>query len=97
MTKSEKRLQKLRQNPLAVRFADLIKVLEDYGYNIREAKGSHHFVRIEIEGRIWTSTIVRPHGKKKSVDPRSIKVLLNQFEEIDAWREELLNQEDEDE
>lgn len=97
MTKSEKRLLKMRQNPLTVRFADLIKVLEDYGYDIREAKGSHQFVRIEIEGRIWTSTIVRPHGKKKSVDPRSIKVLLKQFEEIDTWREELIEEEDKDE
>lgn len=97
MTKSEKRLQKMRQNPLAVSFADLIKVLEDYGYEIREAKGSHYFVRIEIEGRSWKSTIVRPHSKKKSVDPRAIKSLLKQFEEIDTWREELINEENKDE
>jgi predicted RNA binding protein YcfA (HicA-like mRNA interferase family) len=87
----------MRQNPLAVRFTDLIKILENYGYDIREAKGSHYFVRIEIEGYTWKSTIVRPHGKKKSVDPRSTKLLLKQFEEIDALRDKLSSEEIEDE
>jgi hypothetical protein len=97
MTKSKKRLEKMRQNPLSVRFEDLLTVLDDYGYDVREASGSHYFARIEIEGKVWKTTLVRPHGKKNTVDPRSIKLLLNQFEEIDEWREELAKKEEDDE
>ena len=97
MTKSEKRLEKMRQNPLSVRFEDLLTVLDDYGYSVREGSGSHYFARIEIEGKVWKTTLVRPHGNKNTVDPRAIKILLKQFEEIDAWREELADKEEDNE
>ena len=41
MTKREKRLQKIRQNPKDVSFEDLRQVLEDYGFEYDRSKGSH--------------------------------------------------------
>jgi len=46
MTRQEKALQKIRNNPRGVRFDDLVKVLEQYGFEIRKTGGSHHvFIR----------------------------------------------------
>ena len=41
MTKREKALRKMRNNPKEVRFNDLAKVLEQYGFEIRKTGGSH--------------------------------------------------------
>ena len=46
MSKREKLLAKIRNNPKEVRFEDLTKVLEWYGFELKRVKGSHHsFVR----------------------------------------------------
>jgi len=42
MTKREKALRKIRNNPKEVRFNDLAKVLEQFGFEIRKTGGSHH-------------------------------------------------------
>lgn len=42
MTKRDKRLQKLRQNPRQVSFEEIKQVLEDYGYIHVRTQGSHH-------------------------------------------------------
>ena len=41
MTKREKALRKMRNNPKEVRFNDLAKVLEQYGFEVRKTGGSH--------------------------------------------------------
>lgn len=48
MSKREKRLQKLRNNPKDVSFDDLRLVLEDYGFELQNIVGSHHTFRIMI-------------------------------------------------
>ncbi|MBZ0310271.1 MAG: type II toxin-antitoxin system HicA family toxin [Anaerolineae bacterium] len=48
MTKREKRLQKLRQNPKNVSFQDLKTVLEDFGFELVRSSGSHHSFSIMI-------------------------------------------------
>lgn len=50
MTKREKRLRKIRQNPKNVSFEDLRKVLEDFGFELKRSSGSHHSFSIIIEG-----------------------------------------------
>jgi predicted RNA binding protein YcfA (HicA-like mRNA interferase family) len=50
MTKREKRLQKMRQNPKDVSFADLRTVLEDFGFELVRSSGSHHSFNITIDG-----------------------------------------------
>lgn len=51
MTKREKRLMQLRQNPKNVSFADLRTVLEDFGFELARSSGSHHSFNITIEGK----------------------------------------------
>jgi predicted RNA binding protein YcfA (HicA-like mRNA interferase family) len=42
MSKQEKLLAKIRNNPHGVRFEDLTKVLEWYGFELKRIKGSHY-------------------------------------------------------
>lgn len=58
MTKRDKRLNRIRQNPKNVSFEDLKIVLEDFGFQMRDSSGtSHHFFRAEIGERVWQLTI----------------------------------------
>jgi predicted RNA binding protein YcfA (HicA-like mRNA interferase family) len=50
MTKREKRLQKMRQNPKNVSFDELRSVLEDFGFELVRTSGSHHSFSIIIDG-----------------------------------------------
>ncbi len=50
MTKREKRLAKIKQNPKDVSFDDLKLVLEDYGFELLRSSGSHHSFKIIING-----------------------------------------------
>ncbi|MFZ4816556.1 MAG: type II toxin-antitoxin system HicA family toxin [Phototrophicaceae bacterium] len=62
MTKREKRLQKLRQNPKDVSFDDLRSVLEDFGFEWVRSSGSHHSFNIVIDGepRLFVVPYRRP-------------------------------------
>jgi predicted RNA binding protein YcfA (HicA-like mRNA interferase family) len=48
MSKRQKRLNKIRQNPKNVSFEDLRQVLEDNGFELDHATGSHHIFRLKI-------------------------------------------------
>jgi predicted RNA binding protein YcfA (HicA-like mRNA interferase family) len=50
MTKRKKRLERLRQNPSNVSFADLQIVLEDFGFELERSSGSHHSFKVRIRG-----------------------------------------------
>ncbi|MBA2277724.1 MAG: type II toxin-antitoxin system HicA family toxin [Chloroflexia bacterium] len=43
--KREKLLAKARNNPKGLRFADLCKLAEDYGFRFRRQEGSHRIFR----------------------------------------------------
>ena len=45
MSNREKLLSKIRDRPRSVRFAELTKLLEGYGFELRRVKGSHHVYR----------------------------------------------------
>lgn len=89
MTKSQKRLEKMRQNPHKVSYDDFILILEDKGYQVRTGGGSHYIASMSIEERGWTLTFARPHGNKKDMNHKVVRKALEQFEELDAWREDL--------
>jgi len=93
MVKKEKRLKKMRQNPKNVRYEDLISVLIDYGFLIRDTGGSHRVIERQIEDEIHTETIVQPHGGKKHVNRTYVKKALKL---IDAIIEAEAEQEDDD-
>jgi predicted RNA binding protein YcfA (HicA-like mRNA interferase family) len=42
MSRREKLLAKIRNNPKGVRFEDLTKLLEWYGFELKRVKGSHY-------------------------------------------------------
>ena len=42
MSKKDKLLQRIRQNPKNVSFRDLRTLLESYGFELRRTKGSHN-------------------------------------------------------
>jgi predicted RNA binding protein YcfA (HicA-like mRNA interferase family) len=74
MNRSQKLLLEIRANPRAVRFADLMKVLEDHGVSIRPAKGSHVVAR--RAGRLYT---IRKPGAGEYVHPKAVKHSLEMF------------------
>jgi predicted RNA binding protein YcfA (HicA-like mRNA interferase family) len=57
MTKRDKRLQRLRQNPKNVSFDALKRVLEDYGFEHIRTAGSHHTFVAVIGEHNWRLTI----------------------------------------
>lgn len=53
MTKREKRVRKLFQNPKTVSFNQLDKVLKDFGFEVRQpSSGSSHYVYTKEEIQI---------------------------------------------
>lgn len=53
MTKREKRVKKIFQNPKAVPFKELDRVLKDFGFEVRQPKsGSSHYVYTKEEIQI---------------------------------------------
>lgn len=89
MTKKEKRLARIRQNPKNVSFNELRQVLEDYGFVMKRSRGSHHIFDAQVDEQILTLTIplTKPHLKAVYV-----KEALKAIEAIIA-----LQPEDEDE
>ena len=57
MSKRQKRLQRLRQNPKDVSFEALEQVLSDYGFEHIRTSGSHHTFIAVIGERNWRLTI----------------------------------------
>jgi predicted RNA binding protein YcfA (HicA-like mRNA interferase family) len=57
MSKRDKRLQRLRQNPKNVTFDELKQVLEDYGFEHVRTSGSHHTFIARAFGLDWRLTI----------------------------------------
>ena len=85
MSKKSKRLRDMRRNPHKVRYDDLIGVLQDYGFTIRDRTGSSHvFVSLNIGDHYWSSTVVKPHGDAQYVNETGMRKLLKQFNEIDS-------------
>jgi len=78
MTKRDKRLQKMRQNPKNVSFEDLKSVLEDFGFDLVRSSGSHHSFNVTIAGepRLFVVPYQRP---VKSVYVREALQLIDEI------------------
>lgn len=64
MTKREKRVKKLFQNPKAVPFKELNKVLKDFGFEMRQPRsGSSHYIYTKGEIQIAVP-FKRPYVKE---------------------------------
>lgn len=65
MTKKDKRLQRIKQNPKAVSFDDLQQVMLAAGFELKHITGSHHTFHVKIGDRleILVVPLNRPHIK----------------------------------
>ena len=66
----------IKENPQKVRFEDLIKIVEYFGYVIINSGGSHYVCR-KKESR--TFTIAKPHGKENYVNVKAVKRVLSEL------------------
>ena len=81
MPSLEKLKRQLRNNPKGIRFADLVRVLRDLGFEEAHSRGSHHIFRRPGEPGLL---IVKPHGGRKFcsvADAHKVVELLEQGEE----------------
>ena len=83
----QKRRRKIAQNPKNVRFEDLRRLLEDYGFELKRTKGSHHsFVGYLGDEKV---TVVIPFRKPlQEVYVKNTLALLDQIEPLDKESEE---------
>lgn len=82
MTRRQKRLEKIRQNPKNVKFADLRQLLEDYGFELKRTKGSHHtFVGMVGEEKV---SLVVPFKKPlNTIYVKKALSIIDQIEHVD--------------
>lgn len=89
MTKRDKRLQKMRQNPKNVTYGDYVGVLQDFGFTVRDGRGSHIIIKCTVGDKKWRLTIARPHGGSKHVKRPYVKQAIKAIDEvIDAIEEQ---------
>lgn len=86
MSRKQKTLQKIRQNPSHVSFKDIDKVLTWYGFTCRQPGGgsSHYFYHLRVGGRKFPLTIPykRPHVGRTYV--KDMLAVLDELDEM-GW------------
>ncbi len=95
-TRRQKRRRKIAEKPKNVRFEDLRRLLEDYGFELKRTKGSHHsFIGYVGETKI---TIVIPYKRPlKEVYIKKVLAILDEIEALDDAADELEESETDDE
>jgi hypothetical protein len=90
MARDEKIVRKMKGSKRNIRFADLDGFLKRQGFEVKQpGKGSSHYVYKRGEGAEKIRfTIVRPHGKKKTVDPAAVEEVLERLDLKDDEEEE---------
>jgi predicted RNA binding protein YcfA (HicA-like mRNA interferase family) len=73
MSRREKLLEKMRNNPGSIRFGEVDALLRYEGFVLFNKRGSHRTYHHE-DGRVIT--IVVPHGRRKTCNPDDIRRLL---------------------
>jgi len=83
MTRRQKRRFKIARNPKNVRFEDLRRLLEDYGFELRRTKGSHHsFVGYAGDEKV---TLVIPFRRPlKRVYVEKVLTILDEIEPLES-------------
>jgi predicted RNA binding protein YcfA (HicA-like mRNA interferase family) len=84
MSKRQKQLQKLRNNPLNVPFDELRQVLESAGFELDHTTGSHHIFRQQIGAVVLRVTI--PFARP--VKSRYVKQALQAIDAADLARQQ---------
>ncbi len=76
MSKLEKLVQKIQNNPKNVRFQDIESLLESLGFQIR-SRGSHYTFKKDKS----IIMVVKPHGGKKFTAVADVKKILEYLKE----------------
>jgi predicted RNA binding protein YcfA (HicA-like mRNA interferase family) len=80
-TRRQKRRQKIAQNPKNVRFEDLRRLLEDYAFELKRTKGSHHAFVGDVGGE--KASLVIPYRRPlKEVYVKKVLDILNEIEPL---------------
>lgn len=77
--KREKLFIQIKQNPKNVRFDDLKKLYEMFGFEVKKPRRGSHYV-CELDE--YTISLPKPHKNKKHVGIRYVKMAISTFEEI---------------
>ena len=77
MSKRDKLLTRIHNNPNAVRFEDLTKVLEWHEFELKRIRGSHH-----IFGRGQEPPIVVARRRTPHVSPSAVKEVIQRIDEM---------------
>jgi len=75
MSKFEKLIDRIKNNPKSVSFDDLKKVIEKSGWKVINVVGSHY--TFEKEGEL--RQLVKPHGKRKDLYEREVKIWIEKL------------------
>lgn len=86
VSKKEKRLQKIRQNPKNVSFDELKQVLEDWGFSLVRSKGTHNRFEGLLQGKVYAFTIPfhRPVKAAYVIEVLSVIDILKEEEHGDS-------------
>ena len=76
MTKADKQLERLRQNPKNVSFAELCIVVERHGFVVRTVRGSHYQFRHESLPEVLTIPARSP------VKPVYVRIVLQLIDRL---------------
>jgi len=74
----EKLKQKLKNNPRGIRYAELIRVLRDLGFEETRSRGSHHVFRRRGGPSLL---IVKPHGGRRLCAIADVKKVIEFLEQ----------------
>ncbi len=81
MSKRQKRLQRIRQNPKNVSLDDLRSVLEDYGFEYQRTVGSHYTFSYMLSGETKIFVVPFERPVKAIYVKRAIKLIDQIIEE----------------
>ena len=81
-SRRQKRRRKIAQNPRSVRFEDLRRLLEDYDFEFKRTRGSHHtFVGYVNDTKL---VIVIPFKRPlKSIYVKKVLAILDEIEPLE--------------
>lgn len=84
MSKRRKRLERMKNNPRNVSFAELRSILEDYGFEMARSSGSHFTFKVMIDEK-WISLAI-PFARP--IKHNYVKEAIRLIEEISAESED---------
>jgi len=84
MSKKEKLHEKIRNSPKSVKFSEMKKMLEDFGFTHSRGKGSHNNFTHPALGALFVLTIPIRAGSQEIL-PMYVKLALKAIDDVAEW------------